>query len=111
MNVVHDYQFSSKQGSTSSTVPKDYGNGTSGDQTDNKAAEDTVPEDITNFYDRIDKEDEDDEEEAVLKTVSFEVNQVSCLTLFLPTPHFGAHEPVCSCSQFVSLIFQNIKPI
>lgn len=68
-------QFSSKQGSTSSAVPKDHGNGTSSDQTDNKPAEDTVPEDITNFYDKMDKEDEDDEEEAVLKTVSFEVNQ------------------------------------
>jgi hypothetical protein len=61
----------------------------SGDQTNNKPTEDTVPEDITNFYDKMDKEDEDDEEEAVLKTVSFEVIQVSCLTLFLPTPRFG----------------------
>ncbi|XP_058804091.1 general transcription and DNA repair factor IIH helicase subunit XPB isoform X2 [Phymastichus coffea] len=33
-----------------------------------------VPEDITNFYDKIDKEDEDEEEQH-LKTVSFEVNQ------------------------------------
>lgn len=108
---MHDYQFSSKQGSTSSAVPKDYGHGTSGDQTDNKPAEDTVPEDITNFYDKMDKEDEDDEEEAVLKTVSFEVNQVSCLTLFLPTPHFGSHEHICSVSPCVSLIFQSIKPV
>ncbi|XP_023725094.2 general transcription and DNA repair factor IIH helicase subunit XPB, partial [Cryptotermes secundus] len=68
-------QFSSKQGSTSSAAPADFGNGTSGDQTDNKPAEDTVPEDITHFYDKMDKEDEDDDEEAVLKTVSFEVNQ------------------------------------
>uniref|UniRef100_A0A2Z5TU28 General transcription and DNA repair factor IIH helicase/translocase subunit XPB n=1 Tax=Reticulitermes speratus TaxID=60591 RepID=A0A2Z5TU28_9NEOP len=68
-------QFSSKQGSTSSGVPKDQGNGTSGDQTGSKPADTTVPEDITNFYDKMDKEDEDDEEEAVLKTVSFEVNQ------------------------------------
>lgn len=36
--------------------------------------ENTVPEDITKFYDKIDKEDEDDEE-IQLKTVSFEVNQ------------------------------------
>lgn len=36
--------------------------------------ENTVPEDITKFYDKIDKEDED-EEEIQLKTVSFEVNQ------------------------------------
>ncbi|GFG37201.1 hypothetical protein Cfor_09331 [Coptotermes formosanus] len=68
-------QFSSKQGSTSFAVPKDQGNGTSGDQTGSKPADTTVPEDITNFYDKMDKEDEDDEEEAVLKTVSFEVNQ------------------------------------
>lgn len=33
----------------------------------------TVPDDITNFYDKIDNDDE--EEESVLKTVSFEVNQ------------------------------------
>ncbi|XP_014207574.1 DNA excision repair protein haywire [Copidosoma floridanum] len=33
-----------------------------------------VPEDISNFYDKIDKEDED-EEDHQLKTVSFEVNQ------------------------------------
>ncbi|XP_018801711.1 PREDICTED: DNA excision repair protein haywire [Bactrocera latifrons] len=33
-----------------------------------------VPEDITNFYDKIDNEEED-EDEANLKTVSFEVNQ------------------------------------
>lgn len=42
-----------------------------------------VPEDITTFYDKIDKEDED-EEDAQLKTVSFEVNQVSynLITIF-----------------------------
>jgi DNA excision repair protein ERCC-3 len=68
-------QFSSKPGSTSSAPPKDQGNGTSGDQTGSKPADTTVPEDITNFYDKMDKEDEDDDEEAVLKTVSFEVNQ------------------------------------
>ncbi|KAG8320623.1 TFIIH basal transcription factor complex helicase XPB subunit [Homalodisca vitripennis] len=34
-----------------------------------------VPEDITDFYDKMDKADEDDDEEANLKTVSFEVNQ------------------------------------
>lgn len=33
-----------------------------------------VPEDITNFYEKIDKEDEDEEEQQ-LQTVSFEVNQ------------------------------------
>lgn len=36
----------------------------------------TVPEDITAFYEKIDKEDEDEEEDQELKTVSFEVNQV-----------------------------------
>ena len=78
---MYIFQFSSKPGSTSSAPPKDQGNGTSGDQTGSKPADTTVPEDITNFYDKIDKEDEDDDEEAVLKTVSFEVNQVSCCTL------------------------------
>ncbi|KDR10417.1 DNA excision repair protein haywire [Zootermopsis nevadensis] len=68
-------QFGTKQGISSGVVPKEHGNVAPGDQTDNKPAEATVPEDITNFYDKIDKEDEDDEEEAVLKTVSFEVNQ------------------------------------
>jgi DNA excision repair protein ERCC-3 len=77
---VHAFQFGAKQGSTSAVVPKEHGNGASGDQPDNKPAEATVPEDITNFYDKMDKEDEDDEEEAVLKTVSFEVNQVSFCT-------------------------------
>lgn len=36
----------------------------------------SIPEDITAFYDKIDKEDEDEEEYQELKTVSFEVNQV-----------------------------------
>ncbi|XP_059478240.1 general transcription and DNA repair factor IIH helicase subunit XPB [Neocloeon triangulifer] len=50
-------------------------------ETDGAATEGTeenpvaVPEDITNFYEKMDKEDDDDEQEAVLKTVSFEVNQ------------------------------------
>ena len=39
-----------------------------------------VPEDICNFYDKMDKEDDDDEQESVLKTVSFEVNQVRYFT-------------------------------
>lgn len=78
---MYVFQFSSKPGSTSSAPPKDQGNGTSGDQTGSKPADTTVPEDITNFYDKMDKEDEDDDEEAVLKTVSFEVNQVSCCTI------------------------------
>ncbi|EFN80971.1 TFIIH basal transcription factor complex helicase XPB subunit [Harpegnathos saltator] len=34
-----------------------------------------IPEDITAFYSKIDKEDEDEEEYQELKTVSFEVNQ------------------------------------
>lgn len=39
------------------------------------AAEDaTVPDDITNFYEKIDN-DEEEEDETALKTVSFEVNQ------------------------------------
>ena len=78
---MYIFQFSSKQGSSSSVLPKDQGNGTSGDQTGSKPADTTVPEDITNFYDKMDKEDEDDDDESVLKTVSFEVNQVSCCTI------------------------------
>lgn len=78
---MYIFQFSSKPGSTSSAPLKDQGNGTSGDQTGSKSADTTVPEDITNFYDKMDKEDEDDDDEAVLKTVSFEVNQVSCCTI------------------------------
>lgn len=35
-----------------------------------------VPEDITDFYDKMDKADEDDDEDSVMKTVSFELNQV-----------------------------------
>lgn len=45
-----------------------------------------MPEDITDFYDKMDKADEDEEEESSLKTVSFEVNQVttfSSLSRFL----------------------------
>ncbi|XP_046389891.1 general transcription and DNA repair factor IIH helicase subunit XPB [Ischnura elegans] len=41
----------------------------------NGKEENVVPEDISTFYEKIDKADEDDEEEATLKTVSFEVNQ------------------------------------
>lgn len=41
----------------------------------------TVPEDITDYYDKMDKADEDDDEEASLKTVSFEVNQVCILLI------------------------------
>ncbi|KAF5306668.1 hypothetical protein FQR65_LT07223 [Abscondita terminalis] len=54
-----------------SNIPS-FGNksSTSGEQTE--ATE--VPDDITNFYDKIDNEEED-EDEAALKTVSFEVNQ------------------------------------
>ncbi|XP_071446564.1 general transcription and DNA repair factor IIH helicase/translocase subunit XPB [Hetaerina americana] len=41
----------------------------------NGKEQNAVPEDISTFYEKIDKADEDDEEEATLKTVSFEVNQ------------------------------------
>lgn len=44
-----------------------------GEKVDGDGAAKTVPDDITNFYEKIDNED--DEEEANLKTVSFEVNQ------------------------------------
>lgn len=42
----------------------------------------TIPEDITAFYDKIDKDDEDEEEDQGLKTVSFEVNQV-CINILI----------------------------
>lgn len=45
--------------------------GSSAEATTDKTS--TVPDDITTFYDKMDNED--DEEEATLKTVSFEVNQ------------------------------------
>ncbi|EFA00328.1 general transcription and DNA repair factor IIH helicase subunit XPB [Tribolium castaneum] len=48
---------------------------TPGDQPDSSA----VPDDITNFYDKIDNEE--DEEEATLQTVSFEVNQEKIETI------------------------------
>ncbi|XP_044726603.1 general transcription and DNA repair factor IIH helicase subunit XPB [Chrysoperla carnea] len=47
---------------------------TSADPNNPDAAAKPVPEDITNFYDKIDK-DEEDEDESSLKTVSFEVDQ------------------------------------
>lgn len=43
--------------------------------------ESTVPEDITTFYEKIDKEDEDEEEDSQLKIVSFEVNQEKIETI------------------------------
>lgn len=46
---------------------------TQGTETDIAIPTTVVPDDITNFYEKIDNED--DEEEANLKTVSFEVNQ------------------------------------
>lgn len=66
-------QFGSKPGAGSQggTAPGPNGAGTEGAT---EPAE-PVPEDITNFYDKMDREDEDEEEEASVKTVSFEVNQ------------------------------------
>lgn len=45
-------------------------------ESDQILTETTIPEDITAFYNKIDKEDEDEEEDQELKIVSFEVNQV-----------------------------------
>lgn len=45
-----------------------------GTSTETNSENTTVPDDITNFYDKIDNEEEE-EEETTLKTVSFEVNQ------------------------------------
>ncbi|KAJ8924835.1 hypothetical protein NQ315_000989 [Exocentrus adspersus] len=47
--------------------------GTSSDQTNNSDGTTSVPDDITNFYEKMDNEEED--EETALETVSFEVNQ------------------------------------
>ncbi|XP_018569515.1 DNA excision repair protein haywire [Anoplophora glabripennis] len=47
--------------------------GTSTDQTNNPDGATIVPDDITNFYDKMDNEE--DEEDTNLQTVSFEVNQ------------------------------------
>ncbi|XP_066998978.2 general transcription and DNA repair factor IIH helicase/translocase subunit XPB [Anabrus simplex] len=63
-------QFGTKAG-TSNGAGGDAVEGPTDEQTDGQ----TVPEDITAFYDKMDKEDEDEEAEAVMKTVSFEVNQ------------------------------------
>nr|XP_045615780.1 general transcription and DNA repair factor IIH helicase subunit XPB-like isoform X1 [Procambarus clarkii] len=41
----------------------------------NKEGDGAVPEDITDFYDKIDKADEEEDEDTNLKTLSFEVNQ------------------------------------
>ena len=48
--------------------------GTSGGPSSEENQPKDVPEDITNFYDKLDK-DEDEEEENSVQTVSFEVNQ------------------------------------
>ena len=47
--------------------------GTSGGPSSEENQPKDVPEDITNFYDKLDK-DEDEEEENSVQTVSFEVN-------------------------------------
>ena len=41
----------------------------------NEAEEEAVPDDIISFYDKIDKADEDEEEDKDLKTLSFEIMQ------------------------------------
>ena len=47
--------------------------GTSGGQSSEENQQKYDPEDITNFYDKLDKE-EDEEEENSVQTISFEVN-------------------------------------
>ncbi|KAK7110555.1 general transcription and DNA repair factor IIH helicase/translocase subunit XPB-like [Littorina saxatilis] len=50
--------------------------GTSADDPQNgEETKEEVPEDIFNFYEKMDREDEDEEEEGGMKTVSFEVKQ------------------------------------
>ncbi|GLV34549.1 haywire [Carabus blaptoides fortunei] len=55
-------------------VVPNFGNKPAADGPADATAAEPVPDDITNFYDKIDN-DEEDEEESALKTVSFEVNQ------------------------------------
>ena len=52
------------------------GTSAAAESADNGEVKENVPDDIFELYDKIDKEDDDDEE-AQLKTVSFEVNQDS----------------------------------
>ncbi|KAK6631181.1 hypothetical protein RUM43_014277 [Polyplax serrata] len=54
--------------------PKETDGGQNVKSEEEKSVE-TVPEDITTFYDKIDKEEEENEEEVISSTVSFEVNQ------------------------------------
>ncbi|XP_044270089.1 general transcription and DNA repair factor IIH helicase subunit XPB [Tribolium madens] len=56
-------------------VPSFVAKPVTGDQTDSSA----VPDDITNFYDKLDNEE--DEDESTLQTVSFEVNQEKIETI------------------------------
>lgn len=67
-------QFGSEPQQTN--LPPDVTNAAATAGEENKMETDVVPEDIVNFYEKIVKEDEEDEEEAELKTVSFEVDQV-----------------------------------
>uniref|UniRef100_A0A336M8X8 General transcription and DNA repair factor IIH helicase/translocase subunit XPB n=1 Tax=Culicoides sonorensis TaxID=179676 RepID=A0A336M8X8_CULSO len=63
--------FGAKPGPTATTAVPSATNVENPTETETPVA--AVPDDITNFYEKIDNED--DEEEASLKTVSFEVNQ------------------------------------
>lgn len=57
-------------------APGQAGDPKAGSSTEGGAEDvDQVPDDITNYYDKLDREDEDDMES--LKTVSFEVKQES----------------------------------
>uniref|UniRef100_A0A1A9WU53 General transcription and DNA repair factor IIH helicase/translocase subunit XPB n=1 Tax=Glossina brevipalpis TaxID=37001 RepID=A0A1A9WU53_9MUSC len=69
-------QFGTKlpTGSEKSTISSDDKNDGSASGIVNQDGTTTVPDDIANFYDKIDNVEEDDDE-AILKTVSFEVNQ------------------------------------
>lgn len=73
------FQFGTKIGEVK---PEAAGSEISATDQNNGQSQQSVPEDITSFYDKMDKDDEDEEEEAVLKTVSFEVNQVKILQIY-----------------------------
>lgn len=49
--------------------------GSSTDGPQNGEEKDEIPEDICNYYEKLDHDEDDEEEEGQLKTVSFEINQ------------------------------------
>lgn len=75
--------FTSHQGQMAGETTRvtDVSNGTNGEGNKEGGAEGEVPDDIASFYDKIDKADEDEEEDKDLKTLSFEITQDKIETL------------------------------